>query len=144
MSEAERSSFRTAGRALTYDADEFGGADRGVFGISSYGDRGAESRLDEGIDRKDDKDVRGFEREAMLGFRDRSVGRDARGLRSSISLKYRDIEDEVEGEVGSDLRPTVALESLRVRGDGAPSSSLSLQPSPVVRPIPPFNNFPSR
>ena len=151
MSEAERSSLRTAGRALACDADGLGGADRGVFGISSWCDRGADSLLEEGIDRRDDKDVRGFEMEDELDCRNMSVGRDARGLRSSsrpISLKCRDSEEDVEGDerilVGRDLRPTVVLESLRVRGDGASSSSLSLQPRPVVRPMPPLSSLPSR
>ena len=43
----------------------------------------------------------------------------------------------------------VRLESTKddtrfVSGDGASSSSLSLQPSPVVRPMPPLNKVPSR
>ena len=151
MSDAERSSLRTAGSALAWDVVEFGGADRGVFGISSWCDRGADSLLEEGMDRRDDKDVRGFEMEDMLDCRNMSVGRDARGLRSSSkpsSLKCRDSEEDVDGDermlAGRDLRPTVVLESLRVRGEGASSSSLSLQPRPVVRPIPPLSSFPSR
>lgn len=35
-------------------------------------------------------------------------------------------------------------EMRRVSAEGASSSSLSLQPKPVVKPTPPFSNLPSR
>lgn len=42
------------------------------------------------------------------------------------------------------FRDSAREERRRVNGDGASSSSLSLQPRPVVSPIPPRNSFPSR
>lgn len=47
-------------------------------------------------------------------------------------------------EVADERRERSRAERRRVSGEGASSSSLSLQPKPVVRPMPPLNNLPSR
>lgn len=47
-------------------------------------------------------------------------------------------------DVADERRERLSAERRRVSGEGASSSSLSLHPKPVVRPIPPLNNLPSR
>lgn len=47
-------------------------------------------------------------------------------------------------ELADVRRESTSEEIRRVKGDGASSSSLSLQPSPVVRPMPPRSRVPSR
>jgi hypothetical protein len=50
----------------------------------------------------------------------------------------------VDMEVADERRERLSAERRRVSGEGASSSSLSLHPKPVVRPMPPLNNLPSR
>lgn len=56
--------------------------------------------------------------------------------------EWEDLEEWIEEE---DVRRVRTIrDSLRVSAEGASSSSLSLHPRPVVRPMPPFSSFPSR
>lgn len=50
----------------------------------------------------------------------------------------------MDTDVADERRERFRAERRRVSGEGASSSSLSLHPKPVVRPIPPLNNLPSR
>lgn len=68
------------------------------------------------------------DRESGCGVENERVGWNA--------LDARELEDARRDSTSDEMR--------LVSGDGASSSSLSLQPRPVVSPIPPFSRLPSR
>lgn len=64
------------------------------------------------------------------------------GASSSIEPRLS-VEAVRKFDVDSE-RERVIFDTRRVKGEGASSSSLSLQPSPVVKPRPPRKSLPSR